>query len=415
VARSDVPTLSVAELCEAIRAVFESAFPGEVWVRGEIHDLKRPPTGHVYFDLLDPAELGRNATAKLAVALFANNKFRVNAILKRAGSVRMTDGVEVRIRGRIEFHAPSGKVSFLMTLIDPEYTLGRLAADRDRLLADLAKAGLLDRQRRLAVPVAPLRVGLVTSLGSAAAEDFLAELRRSGFGFDVVAVDTRVQGDGAVANVVAALHTAARSDVDVVALVRGGGARTDLATFDHADIARAVASLEVPVWCGIGHEIDRSVVDEVAHTSFKTPTACAAALVDQVGLFLGLVVDRWAAIARFAGETLTAASAHLDRIAARAGRDTAAALRVAEAGLDARAARLTREGAATLRHAASAVEGRAALVAALDPTRTLARGWSITRGADGRVIRDAGEVQAGEELVSVLARGSLRSTVSSCE
>lgn len=410
-AGSDIPTFSVTELCETVRLLFETGFPEQIWVRGEIHDLKRPPSGHVYFDLLDPGELGRSARAKLSVALFANKKFQVNAILKRAGGVRMTDGVEVRIRGNLEFHAPTGQVKFVMTLIDPEYTLGRLAADRDRLLRELAESGLLNRQKALELSPAPLHIALVTSMGSAAAEDFLDELRRSSLGFRVTAIDSRVQGEGAVANLVAALHTARRTGVDLVALVRGGGARTDLATFDSAEVARAVAGLDVPVWTGIGHEIDRAVVDEVAHTAFKTPTACAAALVDRVTGFLAAVQDRWAQLHRRSQQGLAGEHARVDAAAGQVARQVGGALRVAAAGLDARAMRLAREGTAALRDAERMVASRAALVGALDPARTLARGWSITRTAEGRLVRSPADVASGELLVTMLAEGELRSTV----
>ncbi len=410
-AGSGVPTFSVTELCETVRLLFETALPPHIWVRGEIHDLKRPPSGHVYFDLLDPGELGRSAKAKLSVALFANKKFQVNAILKRAGGVRMTDGVEVRIRGNLEFHAPTGQVKFVMNLIDPDYTLGRLAADRERLLRELAESGLLGLQRMLPLSAAPLHIGLVTSMGSAAAEDFLAELRRSELAFRVTAIDSRVQGDGAVTNLVAALRTAERAGVDLVALVRGGGARTDLATFDSGEVARAVARLGVPVWTGIGHEIDRAVCDEVAHTAFKTPTACAAAIVDRVAGYVADIEHCWAQLQRRAGDHVATANARIDALASQVARQAGGALRVAEAAVEARNMRLGREATAVLRDAERAAASRAALVAALDPARTLARGWSITRTADGRLVRGPDDVAAGDTLVTMLADGELRSTV----
>ncbi|MDH4143660.1 MAG: exodeoxyribonuclease VII large subunit [Acidimicrobiia bacterium] len=452
----DGQTLSVGELCALVARAFETLFPERLWVRGEIHDLKRPRSGHVYFDLLDPGELGRAAPAKINVALFANHKFSVNGTLRRAGgSVRMTDGVEVRIGGKLEFHPPSGQLKFLMTTIDPAYTLGRLAADRDRLVRLLAADGLLDRNASLAVGAAPLRVGLVTSAGSAACHDFLDELTGSGFAFQVVVVDTRVQGEGASANIVAALRTASALGVDVVALVRGGGARTDLGTFDGEDVARAVATLPVPVWTGIGHEIDSTVADLVAHRSFKTPTACGGALVETVAGFVGRLDagweairrqadqrldDRAAALARDAARGQRAATVALDRAAERlddgssrsqravvaalqragdeleraAGRLDRAALVVLDARLsrlDDQLRRLRREGDVALDRAEERLAHRAAVVAALDPVRALARGWSITRDEHGAVLRSATEASPGSVLVTTLADGSVRSTV----
>ena len=144
-------TLSVAEVCELLGHAIRSAFPTDVWVRGEIHDLKRPPSGHVYFDLCDPGELGGAMPARLSVALFAKQRDVVNRILRRAGgAVRMTDGVEVRLRGALEFHPPNGQLKLVMSVIDPAYTLGRLASERELLLRRLAEEGLLERNRSLA-------------------------------------------------------------------------------------------------------------------------------------------------------------------------------------------------------------------------------------------------------------------------
>ena len=405
-------TFAVAELGQAVHDALSGAFPAEVWVRGEIRDLKRTASGHVYFDLVDPGELGRAVTARVAVALFNNDRQVVNRILRRSGgAVRMTDGVEVRLRGRVDFHPPTGQLKLVMSLIDPAYTLGRLAADRDQLLRQLAAEDLLERNRRLPLCPAPLRVALVTSAGSAAAHDFLDELNRSGLGFQVVAVDTRVQGHGAQEAVVAALAFACGRGVDVVAIVRGGGARTELATFDGEVIARAIANAGVPVWTGIGHEIDTAVADQVAHRAYKTPTACAAALVEEVGAYLAGAEQRWAAIAALASGALGRARADVDGIARRLGRDAEGALRLAAARLDDADRRTRREADLVLRHAEQRLTARAALRDAFDPARALARGWSITRDGQGRLVRDAAGVPEGEQLVTSLARGELRSTV----
>ena len=405
-------TLSVAEVCELLGRAVRSAFPAEVWVRGEIHDLKRPPSGHVYFDLCDPGELGGAMPARLSVALFAKQRDVVNRILRRAGgAVRMTDGVEVRLRGALEFHPPNGQLKLVMSLIDPAYTLGRLASEREQLLRRLAEEGLLDRNRSLPLCTAPLRVALVTSLGSAAAHDFLAELERSQLSFRVLAFDTRVQGEGAARSVGRTVARAARADVDVVVVVRGGGARTDLATFDAEAAVRAVAGAAVPVWTGIGHEIDTSLCDAVAHRCFKTPTAVAAALVDRVAGHLDAIERRWTEIRARALGSLDVAQADLTGRGRRLRRDTDSALRLAEARLAASGDRVQRGAESALRHATLGIDGRAAVVGALDPARALARGWSITRDGAGRLVRDPAEVDPGARLTTTVAGGTITSTV----
>ena len=408
----DDGTFTVGGLCQAIQVALDVTFPGELWVRGEIHDLKRPASGHVYFDLVDPGELGRAMRAKLSVALFQNNKYSVNGILRRAGGgVRMTDGVEVRLRGTLDFHPPSGQLKVVMTSIDPAYTLGRLAADRDRLLRQLALEGLLERNGSLSIHAAPLRIGLVTSWGSAAQADFVDELSRSGYGFTVLAADVRVQGEGASAALVTALARLQTHGVDVIAVVRGGGARTDLATFDSEDVVRAVANCGVPVWTGIGHEIDSSLTDEVAHSAFKTPTACASALVDRVTAYLRAAEQRWAAISGLAVARITSEQTQLDRIAHQLQREAGNSLRLAADRIDRLAIQLTRESNRTLASAENRLSAKVELLRALDPQRALNRGWSITHDTDGHLVRSVVGTAKGTNLVTRVADGLLHSTV----
>ena len=182
-------TFTVGELNRMIRYALSVTFPDEVWVEGEISSLKRQSSGHVYFELVDAAEGARQADATLQVALFKANKEGVNALLKRASrlhpgaTVRMADGIHIRIRGSLDYYPPTGKLQLRMTAIDPAHTLGRMAAERDRVIAALTLEGLLDRNAQLAIPALPLRLGLVTSAGSAAHADFLHELETSGLGW----------------------------------------------------------------------------------------------------------------------------------------------------------------------------------------------------------------------------------------
>jgi exodeoxyribonuclease VII large subunit len=280
-------------------------------------------------------------------------------------------------------------------------------------------------------------VGLVTSLGSAAHADFLHELELSGVGFRVTEVDARVQGVEAELTVAAAIAAADDAGVDVVCVVRGGGARTDLAAFDHERIARAIARCGRPVWVGIGHEIDRTIADEVAHSSFKTPTACAAALVDRVRAGVETAEERFAHIVRRADLLVGRRSAELDRRAHEIARATrgglergarqveVAAARVAsrshrlldaaDARVDAATAVVATVPARHLRSAERDLDARAAQVRAYDPVRVMERGWSMTRRADGTLVRSTGDVAAGDALVTRLADGEVRSTVDDVE
>ncbi len=444
-------TYSVAELGREVGRVVDAAFPNEVWVRGEIRNLSRSPVEHVYFDLVDPDR----ADAVLPVVLLRANKAAVNRHLIRSGAGRMVDGTEVRVGGFVAYYPARGVVQLRMTRIDADYTLGRLAAARDELLRRLAAAGLLGRNALLPAPALPLRVGLVTSSGSAAAADFLGELESSGYGFTVLVADTRVQGPDAAASLVGALEAVAGRSVDVVALVRGGGSRTDLAAFDGEPLARAIAACPVPVLTGVGHEVDDTVADRVAHAFYKTPTACAAALVAQVAGFVERTERAWSGIADRAALRLRRDRDHATAIAtrvARAGRSglrsagtalDVAGARVGRAGLgvvqargrrvDSLAGRLASEAAAACRAHAVAVEGHRARLArtaprlvreadkvlaaagsrvkALDPAQVLARGWSITRDQEGNVVRRAGDLRPGDVLATTFADGAATSRV----
>jgi exodeoxyribonuclease VII large subunit len=447
-------TFSVTELVEGVRAAVAARFDGPLWVHGEIAGIKRGRNGHVWFDLVDRNDDGA-VVASMPVVLWSSVRMGVNAQLKRAGSIRMDDGVRIRIFGPLDLWAPSGRIQLQMQGIDPNYTLGLLASERDRVLRALADEGLLDRNRALPMPLVPRRVGLVTAAGSAAEADVLQTLADSGLAWEVVLVDARVQGAGSERSVAAALVAAAGAGVDVVALVRGGGARTDLATFDHELVARTIAGLDVPVLTGIGHEIDTSVADAVAHGAHKTPTACAGALVELAVVAHGRAELAWrdiAAVAARAVETgsdrldhharhaaravrarlavedhrLGAAATHARRaapaalergraaVARRAGRAEGAGrghLRVHSRSLDLLAARVGPTATAALRRAGADLSSTATHVQALDPARAMARGWSITRTEAGSVVRRSTDVEPGDTLVTTLADGTVTSTV----
>jgi len=454
--RMEEHTYAIGELSQLIGRTLGRAFPDEVWVKGEIRDLSRSKSGHVYFSLADPSdEPGAIPSALMPVTLFESDRDAVNRALLRAGAGRMSDGTEVRIRGRVNHYAARGTVQIRMSWIDTDYTLGRLAAERERLIRALAGEGLLERNGALPFPLVPLRVGLVTSVGSAAHADFMQELEASGFGFRVIVVDSRVQGPEAESSLISALEAVAGAGVDAVAIVRGGGSASDLAAFDREALARAVAMMPIPVVTGIGHEVDETVVDRVAAQAFKTPTACAAAIVLRVGSFrdsVDVVADRIGAAATAgiaaAGRSLQVASLHLgrsvrDRLSLAAGRLEGTDRRLrrgagvwtagGQAALDAVVDRIARAGRHHLAFESAAldvVRGKLAddarqalvasrrrvdtagdVVAASDPHRLLARGWSVTRDEAGGLVRTPAAAAAGDALETTVAGGTIMSRV----
>jgi exodeoxyribonuclease VII large subunit len=323
------------------------------------------------------------------VALWRGTRAEIERTLTEAGSLALADDLLIRIRVRLEFYAPRGRLQLIMDRIDPEFTLGRLAIERERLLRALAEAGLLDRNATIPVPEPPLRVGLVTSIGSAAHADFSTELDHSGLAFIIFERDTRVQGEGVAGDIAEGLRLVASYQPDIVALVRGGGSAADLVAFDAEVVARTIAELNIPVWTGIGHEIDRSIADEVAHTAFKTPTACAAALVERGRTFASLVEAMQSEIVNRARQVVKHSGQR-------------------QADLTGRTARAARTALTRHEERLAGMTGR---LRALDPERVLARGWSITRLGDGPLLRSVGEANPGDRLTTLVVDGTVASTV----
>jgi len=423
-----VPTFSVGELADAINGALRRKFTDGVWVRGEIQGWSvRGP--HAYFRLVEETDDGK---AAINVQFFAPAQARLKPLLMK-NRLRLADGLKVRIFGHLDFFAPSGQLGLKMSGIDPRFTLGELALQRGDVVRRLVAAGLYDRNKARRVPPAPLRVGVVTSTSSAAWADFLHEIQRSGFAFELRIIDVRVQGEWAVTEVTAAVRTLGRhTDLDVVVIIRGGGSRSELATFDHEAIATAIATSQLPVFTGLGHEIDRAVADEVAHSALKTPTACAAALVEHVQAFQLQTEHVWSAIERRAERAVTAADNEVaelangirhrvvaaveradERLAQRGHRVRAGANRVVERS-DARlaaAAAAVRRTPQRLEPEVRHLDAVAQRVRLLDPVHTMARGWSITRTASGHTVRDVAQLQPGEQIVTTFANGTARSRV----
>jgi exodeoxyribonuclease VII large subunit len=292
------PTWGVLEFNRAVEGALQDAFPGEFWIRGEIQGLARTRARkHWYFELVEKDPDGDAPLARVSIALLSWKRAGVEREMRAAPGFELDDDVEVRIRCQIGFYPPWGKFQLAMVGVDPAFTLGQMAANRERILRALAKDGLLERNAALPLPLVPQRVGLVTSVGSAAYNDFVDEIRGSDCGFQILACDARVQGAETESTVVAGIRTLARRKCDVIVVVRGGGSRSDLAGFDSESIARAIAVCPVPVLTGIGHEIDTSLADVVAHRDFKTPTACADFLVDHVHGAIERYEELWARIA----------------------------------------------------------------------------------------------------------------------
>jgi exodeoxyribonuclease VII large subunit len=429
--------LSVAALYRQVQAAVTAAFPrGHLqWVRGEIQSIS-DRTGHCYMDLVDPDTARGRDTPVLKVNCWGRTWGPLKASLASQGVV-LEPGTVVTLRGRVEFYPPKGQVNFIASEVDVSALLGRLAARRAALLAALEAEDLLRRNQGLEVAAVPLRVCLVASARSEGYNDFMGQLRGSGLAFSVVLHQAHVQGPGAPASLVRALRAASPSACDLAVVVRGGGSRGDLAAFDAEPVARAIATLGVPVWTGIGHTGDQSVADIVANRAFVTPTECGQELVRRVRTWwegttgAGMRIARCATAAieaaalrdgaarsRLGSATRSQLHLHAERLQGRVGHISVQARRQldsAAAAVDRRGDRIASRAVATLdRHHDRTATWRR-LLAAYDIDRQLERGYTLTMRPDGRIVRGAAEIGAGELLVTRFADGRARSAVEAVE
>jgi exodeoxyribonuclease VII large subunit len=340
----------------------------------------------------------------------------------------------VVLRGSLDLYRARGELSFILADIDVTALIGRLAAQRTKLLATLEAEGLLRRNAGMALPDVVVHVGLVASPETEGCRDFLGQLNGSGLAFRVLHVKVPVQGPGAPASIARAVTMLGRNGCDVIAVVRGGGGRTDLAAFESEVVARAVAACPVQVWTGIGHTGDQTVADIVAARACITPTECGQSIVSGTAQWWGRhVVEPAEFLAGRVPSFLSEASArdarargrltatarqqlrvHGERLSARAAvaaRRAPSSLERSEVALGVRAGRL---GDLAVRHVGRCderVNGWRRLVAAYDVDRQLERGYSLTLAADGGLVRRASDVAPGEQIVTRLAGGSVQSTV----
>lgn len=392
--------LRVAELVAALKSVVEREF-GRVLVVGEISNLRRAGSGHLYFTLKD-------GDAQLRAALFRADASRL--------AFELEDGLEVVVSADCGVYAPRGELQLVVRQLEPRGR-GALQLAFEQLRARLEREGLFDPTRKRGLPASPRRIAVVTSLSAAALRDVIQVSGRRFPSVPLLVVPTRVQGEGAEIEIAAALDvvsSAATSlGVDVIVLVRGGGSLEDLWSFNGEAVARAIARSRVPVVCGVGHEVDVTIADLAADVRAATPSAAAmAVLPDRVALAQRLASqhDALARVAWRAAERRRERLARAHEAITRASPQRRLALQ--RLRLEAAREALARALAARLERARSAFEGAAARLGALSPLAVLGRGYAIVwRTPDGTLLRRASEVAVGDALRVRLAEGEIAARV----
>ncbi|NOY97801.1 MAG: exodeoxyribonuclease VII large subunit [Chloroflexi bacterium] len=387
---------TVSDLTRYLRQLFESdEMLRDVWVQGEISNLSRPRSGHIYFTLKDSG-------ASLRGVMWRSNAARLNLDLQ--------DGMAVAVHGQISVYEAGGQYQLYADQIRPVGE-GALYQEFLRLKATLEAEGLFDPERKRPIPERPQRIGIVTSATGAALRDMLDTLRRRYPLAVVILAPSPVQGDAAPPKLVAALEglNALDPGPDVILLARGGGSIEDLWAFNDERVVRAVAASSVPVITGVGHETDFTLVDFASDLRAPTPTA-AAELATPV-----TVHDLRANVTDLAGRLTLAVAALLDRQQADVGMmqsrlQYASPLRRVQnerQRLDELARRLNAAQAHRLDLTRTGLKGLGRRLDALNPQSVLARGYAVvTRQADGRIVSRTAQVAAGDALTVCVSDGT---------
>lgn len=430
--------LTVSALLDTAKGLLEDAFP-VLLVEGEVSNLARPGSGHLYFTLKDDR-------AQIRCALFRNRRLTVAAIPR--------DGQLVRVRARLSIYSARGDLQLIVEHVE-DAGEGALRRAFEALRARLQTEGLFDTARKRPLPKLPKRVAVITSSSGAAVRDVLQVMRRRFAAVPAMLYPVAVQGAGAVEQIVAALARVGHDGrCDVAILTRGGGSLEDLQAFNDERVARAVASCAVPVVVGVGHEVDVSIADFAADLRAPTPSAAAELVVPDSAALESRLRELQLTLSRRLRDRLAQTSQYVDGLEHRlATQHPSRVLKTRQVALDHLRSRLTasmlgRRSAASVRleralarlgHASPRLrlrqlqdgigywrerlrQAQSQRVATLDvrlklaarsldavsPLATLARGYAIvTRVTDGELVRSASQVTPGEQVCARLATGAL--------
>lgn len=405
--------LSLYELNHRVREAIDQSLPGEYWVQAEMSSVNVNAAGHCYIELVQKNDRGPGLMAKARATVWAGRFRMLKTYFEQATGQAFVAGISVLLLVTAEFHELYG-LSYIVQDIDPAYTLGDMARRRREILQRLESEGTLRLNKELELPVVPQRIAVISSETAAGYGDFCNQLLTNPYGF---AFTTRLfpavmQGDRVEASVIAALDAVAAEaeQWDVVVIIRGGGATSDLAGFDTYELASNCAQFPLPIITGIGHERDDTVIDAVAHTRVKTPTAAAEFLVNRLveaAEHLAHCVD---AVADGISRRMTAEQQRLARLAQR----LPGAFALRRTNEDHRLGRALERISTGIGNLLTRQQHRLELAEKVlegaSPERILRRGYSITYRA-GRAVRSAADVAVDEVLLTRFADGDIYSKV----
>ncbi len=426
--------LTLYELNSLVREVLECEMPDEYWVEAELSEC-RESHGHCFMELIQKDEQNATPIAKASARCWASKWMLIRPGFERTTGQRLHAGMKVLLKVYAQFHETYG-FSWIVTDIDPTYTLGDMARKRQEIIRQLKAEGVFDLQRELRLPLFCQRIAVISSETAAGYGDFCNQLADNpyGFRFEITLFPAIMQGEDVEQSVINALESIYNGlpAYDCVVIIRGGGATSDMSGFDTLALAENVANFPLPIITGIGHDRDESILDMISHTRVKTPTAAAAFLIDHLKTVLDSLNDSQEQILRLAQQKLTYYESLFATVAEVLPRLFSNVKIRQEARLDALNNRLILSSGSKLstlnsqlstlserlpilldrrlmaeKHRLQLIEEKAK---SIDPALLLKRGYSITL-KDGRVIRNAAVLHSGDEIETRLANGTIHSTV----
>ena len=430
------------ELNRLVRESIECEMPDEYWVEAELSEC-RENHGHCFMSLIQKDERGSTPVAKADARCWASKWMLIRPYFERTTGQPLRPGIKVLLKVYAQFHEAYG-FSWIVTDIDPTYTLGDMARKRQEIIRQLKEEGVFDLQKELDLPVFCQRIAVISSETAAGYGDFCHQLSDNpyGFHFDVQLFPAIMQGEGVEQSIINALEriysrsveceVRSENGFDCVVIIRGGGATSDMSGFDTLELAENVANFPLPIITGIGHDRDESILDMVSHTRVKTPTAAATLLIDHLKAVLDTIEGAQSLITHYAQQKLSSLHSQLATIQEILPKLFSTVKIRQEACLDTYYQRIAHHMGlklSTLNSQLSTLESRIPLVLerrltserhklelvdeklhALDPALLLKRGYSITL-KDGKAVRDAQALQKGDEIETRLANGTIHSTV----
>lgn len=379
---------NLSELCAEIQETLECKQLEHYWVRAEIASIS--VRGHCYMELIEKSDTGILA-AKLRATCWSNVYNILSPYFLQSTGHHLSAGMQVLLEVSIEFHAVYG-LSLNIWNIDPNYTLGDLARQRQETINQLIKDGVLELQKQLTLPTLIRRIAVISSVDAAGYGDFCHQIQtnRHHFVFQTQLYAATMQGDSAAHSIIQALNAIAKqeNEWDLVVIIRGGGATTDLSCFDDYNLACHCAQFPLPIITGIGHTRDISVVDMVAHTSVKTPTAAAEWVIQHVTLQFE----------------------HLEQLNARLQRTVQLATNKEHNRLSLYKQRIKSSFLQIVSRERGKLELWDKTIALHSPKRIFQMGYSLTY-LNGQVLRDCQQVKQGDIIQTHLANGSIQSKI----